>query len=113
NNPPTTHPREPRHPRGGVPEHGDEPPEEDGFAAVAAHDRLGARQHTVGILVEPPPTAEQRATAPTADDPVAEVVTDDRSHGCNADHLRNRVVALRRQHRERDQRRLAWYREPE
>src|SRR2546426_9661425 len=77
------------------------------LAPVSLHQRLGAWKDAVAVLVQPAPASEERATAEAADQRVAEVVADDCAGRGDRDHRGDRVVPLRREHPERDQRRLA------
>ncbi len=83
------------------------------FAAVPLHELLRPRDHALRPALQPAVATEERASAEPADQPVAEVVADDRGGGCDRDHLRDVVVALRREHAEEDQRCLARERNPE
>ena len=100
-------------PRSRVAQHGDEAAEEDDLPAVARHQRLGARKDPVRVAAEPRPPPEERPPAEASDQPVAEVVPDDRPGRGEHDHPLDRVVALRGQHAERDQRRLTRQRDSE
>src|SRR5262249_37910635 len=57
--------------------------------------------------VEPAPAREQRAAADPADQPVAEVVADDRARRRHDDHGTDRVMPFARENAEPDERRLA------
>src|SRR5438309_4846946 len=111
--PPPLHPGEPGDPGGRIPQHGDEATEEHGLAAVSLHQRFGARQEALRVAAEPSPALEERAAAPPADDPVPEVVADDRCGGGDRDHFGDVVVPLRGEHAEQDQRCLTGERDPE
>src|ERR671935_57412 len=65
------------------------------------------------VAFNPPPALKQPPTAPAADEPITEVVPDDRRGGRDDDDHRDVVVALRREHAERDQRCLPGERDPE
>src|SRR5262249_4812861 len=91
---PPVHPREAGDPGDGVAEDGDEATEEDRLAAVARHQRLGPRKNAVGVAVQPAPAAKEGPAAEPPDQPVAEVVADDRAGRRNGDHRLDAVVPL-------------------
>src|SRR5579864_3533506 len=88
------HSPEPRDPRCGVAEHRDEAAEEDRLAPVLPHQLLGTREDPLRVLLQPAPALEERAAPPAADDPVAEVVPDDRGRRRDGDDGGDVVVAL-------------------
>jgi hypothetical protein len=104
---PPGHVREPCHSRRTDAEDRDEAPEEHGLAAVSLHDPLDPRQHAVRVPPQPSPPAEERAPAESPEDPVAEVVADDRGRRGDHDHPDDRVMPLCSEHAEGDQRGLA------
>ena len=94
-------------PRRGEAEDRDKAAEEHRPPPVLVHEPFGLRDHAVTESLQPLVTAEERPAAEAPDQPVAEVVADDRGSRRDGDHLRDRVVALRGEHAEEDERRLA------
>src|SRR5438445_767177 len=73
----------------------DEAAEEHGLAPMSRHEVLRPRNHALRPSLQPADAFKQRASTQTADDPVAEIVADDRTGGGNGNDLRDVVIALR------------------
>jgi hypothetical protein len=111
--PPPRHPADAGDPGSRVAKDGDEAAEEDCLAAVLGHQPLGRGQEALGVAAQRPPALEQAAAPQAPDQPVAEVVADDRAGRGYHDHPDDRVVPLRGEHAEGDQRGLSGQRDPE